>query len=120
MYVRATVYSAAAGGILLRRSSSRSALAPRFLGHARLVDLLPKRIELGRPLVGFAQLLLDRLQLLAQEVLPLGLGDLRLHLRLDLRSDLGDLGLLGQGTEQLLQPRADVERLEQLLLDLSC
>ena len=67
--------------------------------------------------VAFAELLLDRLHLLAQEVLALVLADFRLHLRLDLRSELEDLELLDQDPVQAVHPRADVERLEHFLLD---
>ena len=96
MYVRATVYSAAAGGILASRSSSRSASLLRLLGHPGRLDLLAQRVDLLRALVALAELLLDRLELLAQVVLPLRLRHLRLDLRLDLRAELEDLGLLGQ------------------------
>ena len=70
-----------------------------------------------RLLVAFAELLLDRLQLLAQEVLALVLADLRLHLRLDLRAELEHLELLDQDPVERVHPRADVERVEHFLLD---
>ena len=70
------------------RSSSRSASLLGLLGHPGRLDLLAERVDLLRALVGLAQLLLDRLQLLAQVVLALGLGDLRLHLGLDLDAQL--------------------------------
>ena len=85
--------------------------------HAGRVDLRPQLVDLLRLLVAFAKLLLDRLELLAEEVLALVLADLRLHLRLDLRSELEDFELLDQQPVQRVHPRADVERLEHLLLD---
>ena len=75
-----------------------------------LVDLLGL-------VVAFAELLLDRLELLAQEVLALVLADLGLHLRLDLRAELEDLELLDQDAVERVHAGADVERLEHLLLD---
>ena len=96
-------------------------LAQRFfldrLGHAGRLDLLGELFDFLGLVVAFAEFLLDRLHLLAQEVLALVLADLRLHLRLNLRSELEDLELLDQDAIQVVQPRADVERLEHFLLD---
>ena len=96
-------------------------LAQRFLldrlGHAGRFDLLAQLLDLLGLVVAFAELLLDRLHLLAQEVLALVLADLGLHLRLDLRAELEHLELLDQDPVQAVHPRADVERLEHLLLD---
>ena len=50
-------------------------------------------VDLGLGLVGLAQLLLDGLHLLPQEVLALGLLHLRLDLILDLRAQLEHLQL---------------------------
>ena len=115
-YVRETVYSAAATGIFDRRSSSRSASFLTGLGHAGRFDLLGELLDLLGLIVAFAELLLDRLHLLAQEVLALVLADLGLHLRLDLRAELEHLELLDQDAVQVVHPRADVERLEDFLL----
>ena len=75
-------------------------LAQRFLldrlGHAGGVDLLFELLDLLGLVVALAELLLDRLELLAQEVLALVLADFRLHLRLNLRAELEDLELLDQ------------------------
>ena len=65
--------------------------------------------------VALAELLLDRLQLLAQEVLALALLHLRLHLRLDLRAELEHLELAVEDRRDLAQPLLDVDRLEELL-----
>ncbi len=72
--------------------------------------------DLGRDLVGLAQLLLDRLELLAQEVLALPLFELGLDLRLDLRSDRDDLELAREDLRQPPEAPGDVELLEQRLL----
>ena len=110
------MYSAAATGIFDRRSSSRSASFLTGLGHAGRLDLLGELLDLLGLVVALAELLLDRLHLLAQEVLALVLADLGLHLRLDLRPELEHLELLDQDPVQVVHPRADVERLEHLLL----
>ena len=86
------------------------------LGKARLVELLAQLLRLDLLLVELAELLLDRLHLLAQEPLALTL----LHLGLDLRLDLGpDLHELELAREQLGQPAhalRHVALLEQRLL----
>ena len=96
-------------------------LAKRLLlhrfGHARGFDLLPELFDLLGVLVAFAELLLNRLHLLAQQILALALADLGLHLGLDLRAQLEDLELLDEHAVQLLDPVADVERAEHLLPD---
>ena len=84
------------------------------------VDLLAKLLDLLLLVVVFAELLLDRLELLAQEVLALVLADFRLHLRLDLRPELEDLELLDEDPVQAVHPRAHVERVEHLLLGRRC
>ena len=111
------MYSAAGDGHLRQTIE----LAERFLLH-RVWH--PDRVDLGSQLLGFfgllvslAELLLDGLQLLAQEVLALVLADLGLHLRLDLRAELEDLELLDQDPVQAVHARAHVERRENLLLD---
>ena len=111
-----TPYSAAAGG----SCSSRAELAVGRLAHV----LGQRRAPASRSRSSFtsacsgvalAELLLDRLQLLAQEVLALALLHLGLHLRLDLRAELEHLELAAQDRRDLPQPLLDVDRLEQLL-----
>ena len=114
-YVRATEYSAAAGGIFVEPVQLAQGLPVRLLGHAGGLDLLAKLGQLLAPLVALAELLLDRLQLLAQVVLPLGLGHLALDLRVDLRPQLEDLGFLRERLHQRLEARLDVGRLEERL-----
>ena len=90
-------------------------LPVRLLGHAGRLDLLAKLGQLLTPVVALAELLLDRLQLLPQVVLPLGLRHLALDLRVDLRPELEDLRFLRERLDQRLEPRLDVRRLEERL-----
>ena len=85
-------------------------------GHAGLLDLLLQALQLGVGLVVRPQLLLDRLELLAQDVLALALLELVLHLLLDLRAHLEDFDLPADVRRQLAQALLDRQRLEQLLL----
>ena len=110
-----TPYSAAAGGSFSSRFSSRSAAFRDVLGQVLLLDLLPQLVDLGLLVVGLAELLLDRLQLLPEEELALALVDLARDLRLDLRAELRHLDLAAQDQRDLAQPLLDVGRLEQLL-----
>ncbi len=103
----------------------RQPLEASELAERSLRDLL-RQLERLEPLaqlgdlrllrVGLAELLLDRLQLLAQEELALPLVELGLHLRLDLRAELEHLELAVQDQRDLAQPRFDVDELEQRLL----
>jgi hypothetical protein len=103
----------------------RQLLEPPQLAVDRLAGLL-RELHLVRPVselrdlgllrVGFAELLLDRLQLLAQEVLALRGFHLRLNLVLDLGAELRDLELAVEDHEHIAQPLLDVVLLEQLLL----
>src|ERR1051326_6257229 len=67
--------------------------------------------------VAFAELLLNRLELLAQKVFALVLADFRLHLGLDFGAELEDLELLDQNAIERVHPRAYVERREDFLFD---
>ena len=86
-----------------------------LLGHAGLLDLLAQLVDLGLLRVVLAQLALDGLQLLAQDVLALGLVHLGLDLGLDLALQLEDLDLAAEEAGDELQALDDVDRLEQLL-----
>ncbi len=88
----------------------------RVLRQPGRVDLLAQLVHLGLLLVALAELLLDRLQLLAQEVLALALFHLRLHLGLDLRAELDHLELAGEDLREPAQPLVDVDLLQQRLL----
>ena len=72
-----TPYSAAAGGSFSRRASSRRAALRTSSGRPFRVDLPAELVDLGLLVVALAELLLDRLELLAKEVLALALVDLR-------------------------------------------
>ena len=105
-----------------RRRHLRQAieLAQRFLlhglGQAGRFELGAQLFDLARLIVAFAELLLDRLELLAQEVIALVLADFRLHLALDLRAELEHFELLDQQAVEQVEARADVERLQHFLL----
>ena len=87
-----------------------------LLGQLRLIDPRAQLGELGLLLVAFAELFLDRLELLAEEELALALLHLRLHLGLDPAAELEQLQLAIQQAEKLAQPRLDLHDLQQLLL----
>ena len=83
------------------------------LGQLDRRELLAQLAGLRRGLVDLAELLLDRLELLAQDVLALALVELGLDLRLDLRADRDDLELAredrrraGAGAWRRRPPRA--------------
>ncbi len=78
----------------------------------RLFDLLAEFPRLHLLLVALSQLVLDRLQLLAQEELTLPLADLRFHVGLDLRADLDHLEFSGEQLRQSVQTLGDVALLE--------
>ena len=91
----------------------RQPLEAAELAVGGLADVVRQRGQLGEPLaqlldlgllrVVLAELLLDRLQLLAQEVLALALLHLRLDLRLDLRAELEHLELPAEDRRHLAQ-----------------
>ena len=113
-----TVYSAACVGILRMRSSSRRASFSASAGMPASRDAALELLDLGLLLVALAQLLLDGLELLAQEVLALHLGHLVLGLRLDLAAQLEHFQFLGQDAielDQLLADRVDLQDFLRLL-----
>ena len=87
-----------------------------LLGHLRLGDLLGELVEVAAAVVELAELFLDRLELLAQDVLALVAAHLLLHLRVDALADLEHLELARQELEHLARARLEVERLEDVLL----
>ena len=97
-------------------------LAQRFFLHrlwqAGGFELGAQLFDLTRLVVAFAEFLLNRLQLLAQEVVALVLADFRLHLALDLRAELEDLELLDEQAVEQVETRTDVQRLQHFLLGL--
>ena len=78
-------------------------------------DLVAELVDLGLLRVVLAQLALDGLELLAQDVLALGLVHLRLDFGLDLALQLEDLDLAVEERRDELQALDDVDRLEELL-----
>ena len=94
-------------------------LAQDLLGRARRLDPLPELGDLGVLALALAQLLLDRLDLLAEEMVALGLGELGADLLLDLGRELEDGELAREVLPEPLQPGADVDLAQEdlLLLD---
>src|SRR5262249_13227614 len=88
----------------------------RLLGQPGLLDPLAQLVDLDLLLVALPELLLDRLQLLAPEVLALPLVALGLARGLDLRYPPYYLELAGEDLREAPQPLADVDLLQQLLL----
>ncbi len=91
-------------------------LLAHLLGQLDRRELLPELIDLGLHLVGLSELLLDRLELLAQEILPLPLLELRLDLRLNLRADRDDFEFPREHLGEPAQPLGHVDFFEELLL----
>ena len=89
-----------------------------LLGHPGLLDLLPEFVHLLGGVVALAELLLDRLHLLAQEELPLGAAHFALDLGLDAPPEIADLLLPQDRRVGEPQPVLDGQRLEDLLTHL--
>mmetsp|Transcript_38692 Transcript_38692/g.125550 ORF Transcript_38692/g.125550 Transcript_38692/m.125550 type:complete len:804 (+) Transcript_38692:1439-3850(+) len=107
------------GGRRLERADLRHLLVDdlaRLLGHVELLDPVGELLEEGVLVVPLeAELFLDLLELLHQHVPPLVRRDLVFDLLRDLRLQPGELELLLQEKEGLLDPRRHVERREDLL-----
>ncbi len=111
-----TPCSAAACGSFSSRAELAVGLLAHVLGHVDRVELLAQLLGLGLRRVALPELLLDRLELLAQDVLALGAVELGLDLGLDARADRGDLELAREDLREPPQPPGDVELLQQRLL----
>ncbi len=107
------------------RGGRRQLLEPRELAVGGLADVLREVLrldllaqlgQLGLLVVALAELVLDRLQLLAQEELALALLHLGLDLGLDLRAELDHLQLAIQDPEHVAEPLVGIRLLEQRLL----
>ena len=85
------------------------------LGHAGRLDLLLEFLEIGT-FLAFAELLLDRLDLLVQVVLALALLHLPLHAAADALFHLQDVDLGLELREQMLEALVEALHLEDLLL----
>src|ERR1700693_406115 len=79
-YVRDTMYSADAGVILASRLISRSHSFLASAGIPASSDFFRKLVDLLHGIVGFAEFLLDRFHLLAQQIFALVLAHLLLNL----------------------------------------
>ena len=90
-------------------------LGLHFFGHAGGFQFLAQVIDVARRFVPFAQFLLDGLQLFAQVELPLALGKLALHLRLNPAAQLQQFELAGEVAVDLAQPDAAIQLLEKAL-----
>ena len=88
----------------------------RLLRQVGRLNSLAQLADLRLLGIALAELLLDRLHLLAEEELTLALLHLRLDLRLDLGAELEDLELPVQDPRELAQSCFDVRLLEELLL----
>ena len=106
------------GGLrhLLEAAELLERLLLDVLGHPRVADLVLVLVDLGLDLVELPELLLDGLELLAQEVLALGLAHRLLDAVLDLRAQLEDLELLAQEGRRLLEALLGLDGLEDGLL----
>jgi hypothetical protein len=87
-----------------------------FLGHAGLRDLLAELRHFRRVVVALAQLLLDGLQLLAQQHLALAPFEAPLRLLADLLRQPLDFDAAHEEREHAVKTRLHVERLEEVLL----
>ena len=114
-YVRDTMYSAEAGVIFCSRLSSRSHSFRASAGMPDSSSFFAQLLDFRLRIVGFAELLLNRLHLLAQQILALALAHLLLHLLLDLVAQLQDFDLFRQFADQCVQALAHVRGLEQFL-----
>ena len=114
-YVRDTMYSAEAGVIFASRFSLAIAFLLGFRRHAGLFHFFAQLVDLLHGIVGFAEFLLNRLHLLAQQIFALVLAHLLLNLFVNLRAQLQNFQFLGQFANQRFQPLAHVRRLDQFL-----
>ena len=109
---------------ILARALGRAGEALQFLarllfhvlGHFRRDDRFLEFGDFRSTLFTFAELLLDRAQLLAQQVLAVPVVDRLLRALVDLARDLEHFDAVRQQVKELIEARLKVERLEQLLL----
>ncbi len=87
----------------------------RLLRHAGLGDRFAQLLDLGLVLLVLAELLLDGLHLLAKEIFALLIGQVLLGLLADVAGQLQDFEPMAERRQHLVQPRLDVDRLQDLL-----
>ncbi len=108
---------------MLRRGVRHAFEAPQLLqslllhllGHLGVRNRLAQVVELGLGVV-LAELLLDRLQLLAQHVLALALVELALRLLADFARQLEHLDAVRQDLDDAIEPIANLQSFENRLL----
>ena len=83
-----------------------------FLGHLRLGDRLVELRDLGAALLAFAQLLLNRAHLLAQQMLAIHVADRFLGAFVNLLGYLEYFDAVRKQLQQLVQPRLEIESLQ--------
>src|SRR4029077_14941251 len=66
-----------------------------FGGHTRLIEFGTQLVDFRLRIIRLAELLLNRLHLLAEQIFALALADLLLHLLLNLVAQIKDFDLLG-------------------------
>ena len=92
-----TEYSGLADGILPETVELAQRRLVGVLRHLRGFDLLAKLVDVGLGRIGFAELVLDGLELLAQVVLALVLVHLLLDVGLDLVAEFEHVELARSG-----------------------
>ena len=110
-----TPCSAAACGSFSSRDELAVDLRADALGQLERRELPAQLVDLRLGRVLLAELVLDRLELLAQDPLALALLHLGVDLALDLRADRDDVELAGEDLGQAAQAAGDVDLLEQRL-----
>src|SRR5918999_1568598 len=100
---------------LMSSWSSVATFQGRPISQSTYVRMTPTSGDADGMRIVLAQLALDGLELLAQDVLALGLVHLRLDFGLDPTLQLEDLDLLRQEARHELQALGHVDGLEQLL-----
>ena len=83
------------GSHLLQALQLTVTLLTRFGGHAGLIEFGAQFVDFRLRIVRLAQLLLNRLHLLAEQIFALALADLLLDLFLNLVAQIKDFDLLG-------------------------
>src|SRR6185437_1615787 len=87
-----------------------------FLGHVRVGDSALELGDIRVALVALAELLLDLAHLLAQQVLAVDVADRLARALIDFARNLQHLDPVRKELQHLVEPRLQVERLEQGLL----
>ena len=108
--------SADSGGIIRSRSSLLVGGLARRLRHVGGLDFLLQVVDFRRTRIALSQLLLNRLELLAQIELTLIFVELGLHLALDLMPQFEQFDLSVENRAELFQPGLVTSSVEQQVL----